>query len=143
MNNTKQPTPFKVSTKPNLTPKERKFVNAIVQGKSKRSSGLIAGAKTPISADKYANRLSKNVKIAQAIENALEASALTPELAVKELRKIVVQDEELGAKRLAIKDALELHGWQRGDKPNITLDIQNASFFNQARPSQVLDQQDQ
>lgn len=41
-----------------LTPKERKYIQARVQGKSKRSAGLIAGAKTPIAADQYANRLS-------------------------------------------------------------------------------------
>jgi hypothetical protein len=122
-----------------LDPKEIKYIQAKVQGKSKRQAGLAAGAKTPVAADKYANRMSKNVKVQQAIEYALEAEQLTPQYLVAKLKEVIEQDKEIGAKRLAIKDGLELNGWQRGDRPTVVLDVQNA-FFNQTRTGQVIDQ---
>lgn len=116
-----------------LKPKEQRFAVAKINGKSNRLAGLEAGAKSPVAADKYANRMSKNVKVQQAINEALEANEMTPQYLVSQLKSVIEQDKEIGAKRLAIKDGLELHGWQRGDRPNVTLDIKNASFFSQTR----------
>lgn len=115
-----------------LAPKEIKYVGARVSGKSKRSSALVAGAKTPIAADKYGNRMSKNVQVQQAIDDALESNGMTPEYLVSKLKDVIEQDKEIGAKRLAIKDGLELRGWKRGDRPTVVLDVQNA-FFQQTR----------
>lgn len=119
-----------------LSVRQQKFVSEVIKGNTKTTAYKKVYKPQTVnqnSIHRQASKVSRNGLVAQAIENALEANQLTPELAVKELKKIVVQDEELGAKRLAIKDSLELHGWQRGDKPTITLDIQNASFFNSAR----------
>lgn len=119
-----------------LKPKQAKFTVAKIAGKSNRVAGLEAGAKTPQAADKYAQRMSKNVQVQQAIDNALKANDMTPEYLVAQLKTVIEQDKEIGAKRLAIKDGLELNGWQRGDRPQIQLDIKNAAFFSSVRPNQ-------
>ena len=122
-----------------LEPKAIKYIGARVSGKSKRQAGLLAGAKTPLAADKYANRMSKNVQVKEAIEQALEANEMTPQYLVSKLKSVIEQDKEIGAKRLAIKDGLELHGWQRGDRPTVSVEIGNA-FFNDTRQTKVIDQ---
>lgn len=79
------------------------------------------------------SRMLRNDNVRKAIEDALKVHGATPEYAVGVLKDVADQDKEIGAKRLAAKDILELHGWQRGDRPNITLDIKNASFFAATR----------
>lgn len=116
-----------------LTIKEAKYTKARIEGKNKRTAGLIAGATTEAGADKYANRMSKNVHVQKLIDEAMDAEGLTANKLISELRSVIEQDKEIGAKRLAIKDGLELLGWQRGERPNVTLDIKNANFFGQTR----------
>jgi hypothetical protein len=126
------------SSTPKLTPKQAKFVKAKIEGKSNRTAALVAGAPTPVAADKYAQRQSNNVQVRQAIEDALKAHGATPEYAVGILKEVADQDKEIGARRLAAKDILELHGWQRGDRPTVSVEIANA-FFNQTRQN-IIDQ---
>ena len=115
-----------------LTPKQAKFVAAKVQGASNRKAGLVAGAPTPYAADKYAQRQSKNVQVAKAIEDALEHHGATPEFAIGRLKAIAEQDHELGASRLAARDILDLNGWKKGETSTVTVDIKQA-FFTKAR----------
>lgn len=63
--------------------KETKFIKAIAEGKSKQQAGLIAGAKTPVAASKYANRMSKNVSVQQRIEKILKKQGITLESAIQ------------------------------------------------------------
>lgn len=111
-----------------LSTKEKKYVTAIVRGSTKQQAGLKAGAKTPVAASKYANRMSKDVKIRQAIDEALAKADLTPEHAIMELKYIVDQNKEIGAKRLAIKDVLELHGYNAKSAKTTNLNINNGFF---------------
>jgi phage terminase small subunit len=120
-----------------LTIRQKKFVANKVDGKTNHAAYLQAGyaaSNNDIARANSSKLLAKeNIKLA--ITNALEAHGATPEFAVRRLKEIAEQDKEIGAARLASKDILELHGWQRGDRPQIQLDITNASFFNQARPN--------
>lgn len=118
--------------KTKLSVKQKKYVAGIVQGKSQREAALKAGAKTPIAADQYAQRLSKNVEVQKAIDEALESQGATPEYAVKTLKEVADQTKEIGARRLAAKDILELHGWQRGQRPTVTLELKDG-FFRTSR----------
>ena len=70
--------------------------------------------------------------IQQAIDDALTLHGASPEWAVGQLAKVAKQDEELGAKRLASKDILELHGWRKEERPQLQLNVKNA-FFNSSR----------
>lgn len=112
--------------------KQKKYVIARVQGASKQKAAMIAGASTPVAASQYANRMSKNVSVQQAIDNALELTEATPEFAVRRLKQIAQQDEEIGAARLASKDILELHGWRKNERPTVSLTVNNA-FFGASR----------
>lgn len=119
-----------------LTPKQRKFVVAKVQGKSNRQAYKEAynvAPNTKLSTiDPNASRVAKNEQVQAAIDEALKAHELTPEYAIKELKTIVDQNKEIGAKRLAIKDVLELHGYQAKshNKVNISID---KGFFGSSR----------
>lgn len=119
--------------KKKLTVKEKKFVAAKVQGKTHKIAYAEAGYKMRgPSAAVDASVVYNKPHIQQAIDDALALHGATPEWAVKQLMKVAQQDEEVGAKRLASKDILELHGWNKADRPTLTLDIKNA-FFGQAR----------
>lgn len=111
-----------------LTPKQRKFVKAKVEGLSNRKAGEIAGAISPIAADQYAQRMSKNVKVQQAIEHALNKAELTPEFAISELKRVVEQNDNYSAKRGAITDVLELHGYHHQRQNNLQLNIKQGFF---------------
>lgn len=119
--------------------KQKRYVTARVRGASKQGAALIAGAKTPVAASQYANRMSKNVSVQQAIDNALELLEATPEFAVRRLKQIAEQDEEIGAARLASKDILELHGWRKNERPTVSLTVNNA-FFGASRNKPVAGQ---
>lgn len=114
--------------------KQKKYVTARVKGLGKRQAALQAGAKTPVAASKYANRMSKNVNVQQAIDNALETQGATPEFAVAVLKAVADQQVEVGARRLAAKDILELHGWRKNERPTVSLTVNNA-FFGASRTS--------
>lgn len=118
-----------------LTIKQKKFIAHKVAGATNAKAYIDAGysvTSRPV-AEVNASRLLNKANIQQAINEALEHHNATPEFAVGRLKAIAEQSKELGASRLASKDILELHGWNRGDKPQVTLDIRNASFYNQAR----------
>lgn len=112
------------------TIKEKKFAKAKVEGKSNREAYREAGY-APLKPDteKVAASVIKNrPHVQKLIDDALEAQGMTPEWAVAQLKKVAEQDEELGAKRLAAKDTLELMGWNKSQKPQITLEVKSAFF---------------
>ena len=117
-----------------LTLKERKYIKARIGGKTQKDS--YKDAYSSNSNDNVikvaAHQVEKRPHVQQAIEAALAAQGLTPEWAVAQLGKVAGQDEELGAKRLASKDILELHGWNKAERPNLQIDIKNA-FFKSGR----------
>lgn len=118
-----------------LTIKEQKFAAAKVRGKSNREAYVEAGYSTKTNQatmDVAASQVLHRENVQQAIDAALAKSGLTPEYAIQQLAKIVEQDDEMGAKRLAIKDALELHGWSKADRPQVHVKFEGG-FFQQAR----------
>lgn len=125
-----------------LRPKQAKFVKAKLDGKPNALAYTEAGYKAlnRNSAEASSSRLLRNANVQQAIEEALKLAEATPEFAVKRLKAIAEQSEELGASRLASKDILELHGWQRGNRPESRLTIENA-FFGNSRDIPTVDQQ--
>lgn len=127
-----------VNKKPKLTPKERKFVNAKVKGLSQREAYKQAYNVQPTTKihtiDRNASKVASRDRVTLAIEQALDANELTPEHAIKELKKIVDQDENPGAKRLAIKDVLELHGY-KAVTPKMSFNI-DKGFFSSSRGSE-------
>lgn len=114
-----------------LTPKERKFVVAKVKGKTNRQAYI--EAYTPktdklSTIDPNASRIAKKKQVNEAIEQALKAHDLTPDFAIAELKTIVEQNKEIGAKRLAIKDVLELHGYKKETQNSIQLNVKQGFF---------------
>lgn len=121
--------------KPKLSVRQNKFVAEVIKGKTKTAAYKeIYKPQTTNEASIYrqAHGVSSNHLVKAAIERALEHHGATPEFAVGRLKEIAEQNKEIGAARLASKDILELNGWQRGDRPSVSLDIQNA-FFTQTR----------
>lgn len=121
--------PQRSDKKKKLTMKERKFVKLKIQGKT--NSDAYNGSYSPQKAE--VARVAGSVvgsrpHVQQAIEDALQAQGMTPEWAVAQLKKVAEQDEELGAKRLAAKDALELMGWNKSHRPQVTLEVKSAFF---------------
>jgi hypothetical protein len=117
-----------------LNVREKKFVKAKIQGKTNLAAFEEAGysVNNRASAQVEASKKNTSPHIQQAIEEALAMHGLTPEFAVQQLGKVAAQDEELGAKRLASKDLLELHGWSKNERPTLQLQVKNA-FFNGGR----------
>lgn len=121
-----------------LTIKESKFVAARVSGMTQPQSLVAAGysiPKTKRGIYSVANRVEKRPDVQKAIQEALDLIGASPEYAVKQLYKVADQDIELGAKRLAAKDILELHGWKKAERPQVALDIRNA-FFGRPRETE-------
>lgn len=117
-----------------LNIRERRFVKAKVEGKTNLKAFEEAGYSVN---NKEAAKVAASVKknqphIQEAINAALELHGATPEFAVLQLKKVAEQDDELGAKRLASKDILELHGWSKNERPTLQLQVKNA-FFNSGR----------
>lgn len=117
--------------KPTL--KERKFAKLIVQGEHgyKAYNKAYSPQKKEV-AMVAASQVKARPHVQKLIEDALEAQGATPEWAVAQLMKVAAQDEEIGAKRLAAKDILELHGWNKADRPTVQVQFKNA-FFNNKR----------
>lgn len=120
-------------TKP-LTVKQRKFVAAKVAGKTNHAAYVDAGYKAKMlsTATSEGSKLLRKPSIQAAIDAALEFHGATPEFAVGRLKSIAAQEEEIGAARLAAKDILELHGWRKDERPQMSLSIKNA-FFGESR----------
>lgn len=122
-----------IQKKKRLTPKERLLVKAKVEGKTDIQAGRIAGY-SPNGKDLTVKAAVGEVKrrphVQQAIDDALAKQGLSVEWAVEQLGKVAEQDEEMGAKRLATKDILELHGWNKKDKPNVQVEIKGDFFAN-------------
>lgn len=117
--------------KKKLTLKERKLAAAKVKDLDNLAAYEAAGYK--LSGNKNvdsvnASRTINKPHIQAAIDAALELHGATPEWAVSQLMKVAAQDEELGAKRLASKDIIELHGWNKADRPTVQLQIKNGFF---------------
>lgn len=118
-----------------LTIKEKKFAAAKVSGADNLEAYEKAGYSMDMkktTMEVAASQIKSRPNVQLAIDAGLARAGLTPEYAIEQLAKIVAQDDELGAKRLAIKDTLELHGWNKADKPQVHLKIEGA-FFQQAR----------
>lgn len=121
--------------KKKLTIKEKKLVKGVVQGKTQAEAYREAGyamAKTDNANKVNAHKAVQRPHIQQAIEEALIKQGATPEWAVHQLMRVADQDEEMGAKRLASMNILELHGWNKAERPTMTLQVKNA-FFQGAR----------
>lgn len=119
-----------------LSVKEKKFVKARVQGKTQAQAYVEAGYapySTKNATAVEAHHIDKRPHIQKAIDDALLAQGATPEWAVSQLMKVAKQDEEMGAKRLASMNILELHGYNKTDKPQLQLEIKNAQFFSKGR----------
>jgi hypothetical protein len=120
-----------------LEPKQRIYAMARAKGKSKRQSGLEAGAETPLAADKYGTRMSSNVQVQKAIDEAMVKQGLSPEYAVKKIGSVADMELDNRSAPTILKASLtilELHGWRKEDKPNMTLNINQ--FFGKARTKQ-------
>lgn len=118
-----------------LTIKEKKFVAAKVGGKTNRDAYKEAGYSTNSNTntlDVAASMINRRPNVQAAIDSGLAKAGLTPEYAIEQLAKIVNQDEEFGAKRLAIKDVLELHGWNKTERPQVHVKFEGG-FFQSAR----------
>lgn len=119
--------------KKKLTIKEKKYVAGRAQGltqvKAARQANYLPNANDN-TLRQAAHNVEKRPHVQQAIDDALAMHGLTPEWAVAQLGKVAAQDDELGAKRLASKDILELHGWNKAERPTMQLDIKNAFFGN-------------
>lgn len=115
-----------------LTIREKKFAAQKAKGKTHAEAYVAAGYKATTKQVAVANaaKLVQKPHIQDAIDAALEMYGATPEWAVRQLMKVAEQDDEIGAKRLASKDILELHGWNKKQTPNQTLSIENAFFTN-------------
>lgn len=118
-----------------LTIKEKKYAAAKVAGKSNREAYKLAGYSTNMkktTLDVAASQILKREGVQAAIDSGLAHAGLSPEYAIEQLAKIVNQDDEYGAKRLAIKDVLELHGWNRAERPQVHVKFEGG-FFQAAR----------
>ena len=127
-----------------LKPKEKKLVKAVVQGKSQAQAFAEAGYAVPKTENGLRVNASKKVNqphIQQAINDALESQGATPEWAVAQMMKVAAQDDEMGAKRLAAMNILELHGWNKTERPQVQLQVKNA-FFQNGREKEIIDVQD-
>ena len=118
------------SVNKNLTGKQRKFVKAKVEGMNNMEAYADAGYSTKNRdvVKAQSSTLRNKPHIQKAIDDALELHGATPEWAVKQLMSVAKQDKEIGAKRLASKDILELHGWNKADRPTLKLEVKNAFF---------------
>jgi phage terminase small subunit len=124
-----------------LTIKERKFVKAYVSGKGKTAAYKEAGYSTSTAKNVNASaayNVAKRPHIQAAIEEALVKLNYTPEFAVEQIGKVAAQDEELSPKLKASEKILELHGWNKAERPTLQLDIRNA-FFNGGRQQDVIE----
>lgn len=118
--------------KPKLTAKQKVFVNTYIRTRNGTKSSLaVQPNQTYQSAAVTASRTLNNANVQQAIDNALMAQGATPEFAVSVLKEVADQKDEIGARRLAAKDILELHGWRKQDKPIIELQV--SEFFGKGR----------
>lgn len=114
-----------------LDVRERKLVAAKVQGLSHAKAFKQAGYapnSAPATVRTEATKKVNQPHIQQAIDDALAKQGLTPEWAVNQLGKVAGQDEEMGAKRLASINILELHGWNKQERPTVQLSVKNAFF---------------
>lgn len=121
-----------------LTVKQRKFVANKVSGMTNHEAYIKAGYSAPTltTATSEGSKLHRKPSIQAAIDAALEYHEATPEFAVGRLKSIAAQDDEIGAARLASKDILELHGWRKDERPQVSLNIKQA-FFTQSRSSRA------
>ena len=117
-----------------LTPKERKYAVARIKGETQLKAYQEAGyAESTRNGDKVnAHKIEHRPHVQEAIERALQLHEATPEFAVGRLKAIAEQDKEIGASRLASKDILELHGWNKNERPNLQVNVKNA-FFSASR----------
>lgn len=127
--------------KKKLTVKEKKLVAGIVSGDTQvrayEKAGYAVGKSKSANAVN-ANKAVKRPHVQEAIDAALAKHGMTPEWAVQQLGKVAEQDKEIGAKRLAAKDILELHGWNKAERPTMSLKIDNA-FFGDARRKEPIE----
>lgn len=117
-----------------LDVREKKLVKARIEGKTQIASWEEAGysVNNRASASVEASKKFNKPHIQEAISEALEINGATPEWAVRQIKKVAEQDEEFASKRLASMNILELHGWQKNERPTLQLQVKNA-FFGESR----------
>lgn len=113
-----------------LTLKQKRFVAEYIKsGNGTRSAMIAYPNQTMMAAAVQSSDNLRKPNIQEAINDALAKHEASPEYAVGILKHVADQNEEIGAKRLAAKDILELHGWRKGETPNVQITANNA-FFN-------------
>lgn len=123
-----------------LKPRERIYATARARGLPKRQAALAAGAKGEMAADKYGTRMSGNVQVQRAIDEALVKQGADPEFAVTKIVNVASMELTHQAAPSILKASntiLELHGWRKEEKPNMTLNINQ--FFGKARSTKKVD----
>lgn len=120
--------------KKKLTGKQKAFISEYIKnGKNGVRAALkVYNAANYNTASAISSENLQKPNIQSAIDAALTYHEATPEFAVGRLKSIAAQEEEIGAARLAAKDILELHGWRKDERPQMSLSIKNA-FFGQSR----------
>lgn len=119
-----------------LTIKQKKFVANKIKGMNNDKAYVEAGYKatTKNVARVEGSKLLNKPNIQQAVEDALKANEMSPEYLIGKLKYVVDQNKEIGAKRLAIMDGLQLHGWRKDERPTVSLTV-NQAFFGKGRES--------
>lgn len=120
--------------KPTVKISPKRFANALIKNDMNGTKAIkeLDPEASPGVAAVRSSRMLKNDNVRQAIDDALQFHEATPEFAVGRLKKIAEQEKELGASRLASKDLLELHGWNKQSSPTVVLDVKQA-FFQTSR----------
>lgn len=126
-----------------LTIKEKKFVSGKIKGltneKAYDAAGYGTGKANKLTKMSAGSAIAARPLVQRAIEDALAKHNLTPDYAIEQLAKIVAQDEELGAKRLAIKDSFELMGWNKAERANVRVEFKG-NFFASARGIKAIEE---
>lgn len=110
--------------KPALDAKKAKFVKAKAEGKTDIQAGLEAGAKTPVAASQYANRMSKNVEVQEALYLALERKGLTPDDIMNPVADALHSDE-LDMRLKGHDRAMKIVAPRTATGPTINIDFGN------------------
>lgn len=79
-----------------LSPKKQKVLNGLIEGKTQRQAGLDAGCENDYAADKYVQRLSKDVQFQNAMAEALHKAGCTREKMAQKINSALDAKDERG-----------------------------------------------
>lgn len=127
-----------------LQPRQRKYVAGRAKGLPKRQAALKAGLPTPRAADKFAERQSKNVAVQRAIDEALLKHGADPDFAVTKIVNVAnmkIDNKSAPSVLKAANNILELHGWNKNEKPNMTVNFNQ--FFSKFHGKKVVEAEEE